>query len=91
MADSEGCDCIPNYVLLLTANLAALTALLGLKGDFARILVQQKIIHGTDTSILAVLFEQGLHVREGVQVELGPLHGHFLEDHVVLRQCTSLI
>ena len=91
MADSEGGDCVPNYILLLTANLAAFAALLGLKGDFPRILVQEKIIHGTDTSILAVLFEQGLHVWEGVQVELGPLHGHFLEDHVVLRQRACLV
>ena len=95
VAECEGCHCITDNVLLLTAHLATFPSAscryLSLESRLAGFRVEGKVIHGADASVLAVLFQERLHVFEGVEVELGPLHGHLLENHVVLGQSARLV
>ena len=94
VADREGSDSVTNDILLLTPYFAALAStlvLLRYKSRLSSHLVKFQIVHRCVASVLAVLFEKSLHVFQGFEVELGPLHRHLLENHVVLGQRARLV
>ena len=95
MADSKGSDGVANYVLLFTTDLSSFTctinSLLGYEVSLTSLFIDHQIVHWTNTTILAIFFEQGLHVLERLQVELGPFHRHLLKDHVILSERASFV
>ena len=95
MTDSKSCNSVTHNILLLTTYFTALTSTLCwigyLESRLASLRINYEIIHRTNISISTVFFQKRLHVRKGIKVELCPLHGHLLENHIVLCQRSSLV
>jgi len=52
--------------------------------------IQFEVSHRTDT-LAAIFIQKSFHIMQRIEVNLGPLHRHFLENHVILGQSSRFV